>query len=96
LLSALLHTAAALDLSDDEVVHPDAARGVLERVGLYVQRLDDEDVERVASELERLLDHAKQAGWPEEARDFVRDFLEHCGFAVEEDGTEPDEKESEA
>jgi len=89
---ALLQTSAYLDFSDDDVVDPEAARAVLERVGLYVQRLDDAGVERIAAELERLLAHAEQAEWPEEARDFVHDFLEHCGFAIEdEDASAHDE-----
>ena len=86
LTAALLTTAAFLDLADDDTLPPAVAQPVLERVGLYVQRLSDEAVDRLASDLERLAKYARQAGWPEPAREFVEQFLSYCGFAIEDDG----------
>ncbi len=85
LLLALLHTAAFLDLSDDEALDPERAGKILQRVGLYVQRLSDDDVEAMADDLSLLVEHAKQAGWPAPAREFVETFLENCGFELDGD-----------
>jgi hypothetical protein len=69
---------------------------VLERVGLYVQRLSDEAADRLATDLERLAKYATQAGWPAEAREFVEQFMSYCGFASEDadEGDEGDEGEA--
>lgn len=88
---ALLHVAAFLDLSDDDVVEPKLAGGVLERVGLYVQRLDDDSVEQLADDLSRIEAHAARAGWPAPAREFVHAFLENCGFVAEGDEEESED-----
>jgi hypothetical protein len=85
LLAALLHLAAFLDLSDDASVDPDAAGEALEHVGLYVQRLDEATLDRLESELRRLAEHAQVAGWSEEQREFVEDFLYSCGIGQDED-----------
>jgi len=81
LTAALLTTAAFLDMADDEQIPPAVAQPVLQRVGLYVQRLSDEGADRLASDLERLAKYAEQAGWPTEAREFVEQFMSYCGFA---------------
>jgi hypothetical protein len=94
LTAALLTTAAFLDLSDDEQIPPTVAQPVLERVGLYVQRLSDEAADRLADDLERLARYAAQANWPEEAREFVEQFMSYCGFAPA-DADEPAEGEDE-
>jgi hydrogenase maturation factor len=97
LTAALLTTAAFLDLVDDEQIPPALAQPVLVRVGLYVQRLSDEAADRLASDLERLAKYAAQAGWPEEAQEFVAQFMSYCGFASEaEDGESDEEGEDEA
>ncbi len=100
LTAALLTTAAFLDLSADEQIPPAVAQPVLERVGLYVQRLSDEAADRLATDLERLAKYAAQAGWPTEAREFVEQFMSYCGFAPaegeeDEEGDEGDEEEDE-
>ena len=48
MLAALLTTAAFLDMTDEEQVPAALAQPVLERVGLYVQRLPDQAAERRA------------------------------------------------
>jgi hypothetical protein len=95
LTAALLTTAAFLDLSEDEQIPPEVAQPVLERVGLYVQRLSDEAADRLATDLERLAKYATQAGWPTEAREFVEQFMSYCGFAPAEGDEEEDEEEEE-
>lgn len=82
-LAALLTTAAFLDVSEQDQVNEQAARQVLERVGFYVQRLSDEEVDDLAGDLEQLAEHAAKAGWSPEAREFVESFLSYCGFALE-------------
>jgi len=94
LLLALLHSSAFLDLCDDDVVDPKLAGSVLERVGLYVQRLDDDTVDALAEELERLSKHAEQASWPEPAREFIAAFLANCGFRPDDE--DEDEENDEA
>ncbi len=85
LVAALLTTAAFLDLAEEDELRPDPARQVLERVGLYVQRLDDDDIDGLAAELERLGEYAKQAKWPDEACEFIDEFLSYCGFPPEDE-----------
>ncbi len=94
LLLALLHTTAFLDFSDDDTVEPEAANEALERVEQYVQRLPDERVSALQADLEKLEEHATQAGWPEDMIDFVRDFLYNCGIG-DEDDEDADEEEDE-
>lgn len=83
LLSALLHLASFLDLSEEPVVGERASGQALSRMGLYVQRLDDDSVEALADDLDTLAEHARKAGWPSEALEFIESFLENCGFALE-------------
>jgi hypothetical protein len=86
LLLALLHVAAFLDVSEDDSVHPVAAGIALERVGAYVQRLDDDTIDALAEDLDTLIEHAEAANWPTAALEFLASFLENCGFAAETDG----------
>jgi hypothetical protein len=85
LLLALLHTAAFLDLSDDESVDPELAGDVLEHVGMYAQRLPPERVQELEQQLEKLQAHAEQSGWPPELSEFVGQFLYNCGIGDEDD-----------
>jgi hypothetical protein len=85
LTAALLTAAAFLDLADDELLPPEVAQPILQRVGLYVQRLSDDAADRLADDLERLAKYAVQAGWPDEAREFVEQFMANCGFVVDTD-----------
>ncbi|HWA71458.1 MAG TPA: hypothetical protein VG937_03970 [Polyangiaceae bacterium] len=84
-LLALLHSAAFLDLSEDDVVEGAAACAVLDRIGLYLQRADDDTLEQLADDIERLAAHAEAQNWPEEAQEFLTTFLEHCGFVLDSD-----------
>lgn len=85
ILLALLHTAMFLDLSEEPTVEPNAARAVLERIGLYVQRLSDDEVEELSESLSALAERGEREGWPPPAIEFVRSFVENCGFALESD-----------
>jgi hypothetical protein len=85
ILLALLHAAMFLDLSEEPAVESGAARSVLERIGLYVQRLSDDEVEELAVSLERLAARAERDGFPPAAVHFIASFLENCGFAAEQD-----------
>lgn len=84
-LLALLHSAAFLDLSEEDVVEGAAACAVLDRIGLYLQRADDDTLEQLADDIERLAEYAEAEKWPEEAQEFLGTFLEHCGFVVDSD-----------
>lgn len=94
LLLALLHAAAFLDLSEDRSVDPEAAGAVLGRIGLYVQRLDDDSIEALANDLEDLETYARGAGWPEPAIEFVASFLQHCGFELQTDEDEDEDEDT--
>lgn len=83
-LLALLQCAAFLDLSSDEDVRPEGAGDVLEHVGMYVQRLGDEELDELESQLDDLAEHGASAGWPEELVQFVASFLENCGIVTED------------
>jgi cobalamin biosynthesis protein CobT len=91
LTAALLTTAAFLDLADDEQLPPQVAQPVLERVGLYVQRLNDDAADRLAADLTRLAEYAEQAGWPAEARQFVEQFMAYCGFVPDDEESDEDQ-----
>lgn len=89
LVLALLQLASFLDLSEEPVVDARASGQTLARMGLYMQRLDDESVESLADDLDALAEHAKSAGWPEEALEFIQSFLENCGFVPEDEPAPP-------
>jgi hypothetical protein len=89
LLSALLHLASFLDISDEPVVDAKAAGEALSRMGLYVQRLDDDSIESLADELDALSEYAQKAGWAPEAIEFISSFLPNCGFALAGEEEEP-------
>lgn len=90
-LLGLLHTAAFLDLADDDSVDPEFAGDVLEHVGLYIQRLGPERASEIEAQLEKLGKHAADSGWPPHLREFVSDFLYNCGIGDEEDSSNDDE-----
>jgi hypothetical protein len=85
LLAALLHCAAFLDLSPEDVVAPQPATEVLEHVGLYVQRLPLERQAELADQLDRLRRHAESEGWPEPLVEFIEEFLYSCGIGEDEE-----------
>lgn len=89
LLGALLHLASFLDLSEEPLGDERASGAALARMGLYVQRLDDDSIEALAEDLEVLAEHAKKSGWPSEAIEFIQSFLENCGFALEDADEDP-------
>jgi hypothetical protein len=93
LLLALLHTTAFLDFSDDDTVEPEAANEALESVEQYVQRLSEDRLSAIQVDLDKLEEHASNAGWPEDMVDFVRDFLYNCGIGDDDEGSLPDEDE---
>jgi hypothetical protein len=92
LLTALLHLASFLDLSEEPAVDERAAGQALTRMGLYIQRLDDESVEALADDLDTLAAHGKSAGWPEDALEFIESFLENCGFVPDDEAPAPAER----
>jgi hypothetical protein len=94
-LLALLHSAAFLDVSEEDVVDGPAACAVLDRVGLYLQRVDDDTLEQFADDLERLAEYAENENWSEAAQDFLANFLEACGFVVDEEGEEGEGEDDE-
>lgn len=94
LLAALLHVASFLDLADDELLEPDAAVDVLERVGHYIQQLGAERAAELQAQLDRVAAHGETAEWPEESIEFARRFLYNCGLGEDEEGdTDEDDGE---
>lgn len=87
-LLGLLHTAAFLDLADDDSVDPEFAGDVLEHVGLYIQRLGAERAGQIEAQLEKLAKYAAESGWPQHLREFVSHFLYNCGIGDEEDSSD--------
>ncbi len=85
LLLAMLHLTALLDFADEDIVEPQVANEALEFVEMYMQRLSTEQLEEVQAQLDRIEEHAAEAGWPEELTDFVRDFLYNCGLGEDDD-----------
>lgn len=92
-LGALLHLASFLDLSEEPIVDEKASGETLSRMGLYIQRLEDDSIEALAEDLDVLAEHAKTAGWPPEALEFIESFLENCGFSLEEEPEAPRQNE---
>lgn len=86
-LLGLLHLAYFLDNAEESVVDADAAARQLERVGLYVQRLSDEELDELEAGLAELGEYAAEAGWSDEAQSWLAEFLEYCGITDED----PDE-----
>jgi hypothetical protein len=84
LLLALLRCASFLDLSGDEVVNAELAGEVLEHVGMYVQRLSDERLDEIQTQLETLEAYAVEQGWSSDVVEFIRDFLYNCGLGEDE------------
>jgi hypothetical protein len=84
LLLALLRCASFLDLTAEEGVNPELAGEVLEHVGMYIQRLPDERLDEIQSDLETLEAHAAEQGWPGDLVEFIRDFLYNCGLGEDE------------
>jgi hypothetical protein len=95
ILSALIACAAFLDLSDEDTVSSEAAGKVLEQVGAYMHRLDDDDIDAISLDLEHLEAHAKAEKFPAELTEFIRDFLTNCGFVREGDEDEDEDEDDE-
>lgn len=90
-LLGLLHLAYFLDNAEESVVDADAAARQLERVGLYVQRLSDEELDELDAGLAELTAYAEEAGWPEDAQSWLAEFLEYCGIAEGDEDAGDDE-----
>ena len=89
LFASLLHCAAFLEFSGDDVVDPDSAIEAMEQVSTYLGSLEPDEVETLSTQLERIIRHAKQEKWPEDVVDFLTDFIENFG-AGEGDEDEED------
>lgn len=87
---ALLQLAHFLDNCDDAVLQADAAAVQLERVGLYIQRLDDEALDDLEAQLAELVEHAIAASWSVAQREWLSGFLEHCGIELVDDDEDGD------
>jgi hypothetical protein len=85
MFASLLHCAAFLEFSGDEVVDPDSAIEAMEQVSTYLGSLEPDEVETLSTQMERIVRHAKQEKWPEDLVDFLTDFLENFGVVGDED-----------
>jgi len=85
LLISLLHTMSFLEFSDDDAVDPDFAVEVMESVGAYLQRLSPEQVSGIQSQLTKIAAYARKKKLPDDFIDFIGDFLENAGVALEDD-----------
>jgi hypothetical protein len=79
LLAALLHMAAFLELSGDELVDPDWAVEAMEHVGYYLQRLPADRFEAIRSQTAKVARHARNGKWPPDAVEFLEQFMENFG-----------------
>ena len=86
--ASLLHCAAFLEFSGDDVVDPDSAIDAMEHVSTYLGSLEPDEVETLSTQLERIVRHAKQDTWPEELVDFLTDFLENFGAGSSDEDEE--------
>lgn len=85
LLLAVLHAVVFLGGSDEEIVEGDAADEALEYMAGYLQRLEGPQLERVRGDIDKIVGHAKQAGWAPELGQFLSTFLAEFGVGLDED-----------
>jgi hypothetical protein len=85
LLLAVLHAVVFLGGSDDEIVEADAADEALEYMAGYLQRLDGAELHRVRDDIDKIVRHAKEAGWAPELSQFLSTFLAEFGVDPGED-----------
>ena len=82
ILASLLHLALFLELSDDDTVDLDWAVEAVEHMGHYLQSLSPQDARRIQKQLDRVADHLGKNKQPEDAIEFVSDFLRSSGIDV--------------
>ncbi|MBL8813335.1 MAG: hypothetical protein JNM43_24425 [Planctomycetaceae bacterium] len=85
LLLSLLHTMSFLEFSDDDAVDPDHAIEAMESVGAYLQRLSPEQVSGIQSQLTKIAAYARKKKLSDEFVEFIGDFLQNAGVALEDD-----------
>jgi hypothetical protein len=82
-VAALLHVCSFLELSGDDAVNPDWAVEAMENVGHYLSKLPARKIRDLRNQIERASQFASQEDWPEDAADFLENFLEN--FGIEDD-----------
>ena len=85
LFASVLHCTAFLELSDDDVVDPDAAVEAMEHVAMYLSSLDAPSTTRLSEQLSRVVRHARKDKWPEDVIEFLSEFLENFGATTDDD-----------
>jgi hypothetical protein len=84
-LAALLHVAAFLELSADDVVDPDSAVKAMEHVGHYLAQLPAGQLETVRAQVGRVAKFARKQKWGEDAVDYFDEFLDNSGLGDDDD-----------
>ncbi len=82
ILAALLHVGLFLEMSDDDTVDLDWAVEAMEHVGYYLQSIPIDDVTRIQDQLDRVAEHLRKKKQPDDAVEFVSEFLRHAGLDV--------------
>jgi hypothetical protein len=83
LLLAVLHATVFLAGSDDKVVHPEAAAEVIDYMAGYLQRLKGAELMRIRTDLDCLVQYARQEKWSKQDVLFLKRFLVDCGIEGE-------------
>ncbi len=85
LLAAVLHLMTFLEFSEDKTVDPDDAVEAMESVAFYFRQMTPAQIEKVASQLAKISDHAKKSKMSEEFVEYVDTFLENLGVGETDD-----------
>src|SRR5437879_312767 len=80
---AVLHAVVFLEGSEDDIVDPDAAVEAMEYIGMYLQRLNAPELQRMREDMQTLAAFAKQEKWPKEQIRFFNEFMENFGVGEE-------------
>ena len=80
ILSALLHMACFMELSDERTVEFNESMVTLQVMGLYFQRLKPKQVKEITAQLKRVADYGKKQKWKKEALTFIRSLLKNAGI----------------
>jgi hypothetical protein len=79
LLLAVVHAMVFVTGSSEEVINPKAADETIDLLSGYLQRLSGQDLARVRSDMECLVEYARREHWPKRDVQFLKAFLAECG-----------------
>src|SRR6059058_2583206 len=79
LLLGVLHGIVFLDGSDEEIIDAAAADEARQFMAGYLQRLRGPLLQQVREDMQCLANYARQAQWPKQQLDFLKEFLDDYG-----------------